>query len=199
MTRMMATLSRFPKPWTTFLALVLAALVGALDYVTGYDFNVTALYLIPVCWACWAAGRAAGVFLATACAVIFAVAELMSGHVHEHPWFPYWNALVLLSVFVGAVYALGAVLEARNSMREGESRFQALFSQSLVGVAQVDTTTGRWVRVNQRLCDMLGYPTATGWSTPTWNGYPAQPYAYTPPPLQPLLTLIRGLGAVTPS
>jgi hypothetical protein len=36
------------------------------------------------------------------------------------------------------------------------------------------------------------YPsTASGWSTPTWNGYPAQPY--------PLLTLTLGSGAVTPS
>jgi hypothetical protein len=43
------------------------------------------------------------------------------------------------------------------------------------------------------------YPsTASGWSTPTWNGYPAQPYVYTPP-VQPVLTLIRGPGAVTPS
>ena len=43
------------------------------------------------------------------------------------------------------------------------------------------------------------YPsTASGWSTPTWNGYPARPYAYTPP-VQPVLTLVSGLGTVTPS
>ena len=44
------------------------------------------------------------------------------------------------------------------------------------------------------------YPsTATGWSTPTWNGYPAQPYTYTPPKQLPVLSLRRGLGTVTPS
>jgi hypothetical protein len=44
------------------------------------------------------------------------------------------------------------------------------------------------------------YPsTASGWSTPTWNGYPAQPYAYTPAGQQPLLTLTLGSGAVAPS
>jgi hypothetical protein len=37
------------------------------------------------------------------------------------------------------------------------------------------------------------YPSsASGWSTPTWNGYPAQPYV-------PLLSLTFGSGAVTPS
>jgi hypothetical protein len=44
------------------------------------------------------------------------------------------------------------------------------------------------------------YPsTASGWSTPTWQGYPAQPYDYTPIPPQPLLTLTFGSGAVMPS
>ncbi len=44
------------------------------------------------------------------------------------------------------------------------------------------------------------YPsTALGWSTPSWNGYPAQPYNYTPPQPPSVLSLIRSLGTVTPS
>jgi len=46
---------------------------------------------------------------------------------------------------------------AEEALREGESRFQALFDQSLVGAALVETATGRWTRVNQRFCDLLGY------------------------------------------
>jgi hypothetical protein len=44
------------------------------------------------------------------------------------------------------------------------------------------------------------YPrTATGWTTPfsTWSGYRAQPYDY-PPGQRPILSLMQGLGAVTP-
>jgi len=44
------------------------------------------------------------------------------------------------------------------------------------------------------------YPsTASGWSTPTWNGYAAQPYNYAPPGQLPLLMLSLGAGTVTPS
>lgn len=57
MRRLLAGLARLPKPWTTFLALVLAVLVGVLDYATGYDLQVTGFYLIPIGWASWAAGR----------------------------------------------------------------------------------------------------------------------------------------------
>jgi len=37
-----------------------------------------------------------------------------------------------------------------------EERFRATFEQAAVGIGHT-TTDGRWVRVNQRLCDMLGY------------------------------------------
>ena len=80
MRRLLAGLLRLPRPWTLFLALVLAVLVGVLDYVTGYDLHVTAFYLLPVCWAGWAAGRKAGLFLTAACTVIFAAASLMTRH-----------------------------------------------------------------------------------------------------------------------
>ena len=41
--------------------------------------------------------------------------------------------------------------------------------------------------------------TASGWSTPTWYGYPAQPSNYTPPAQPSVLSLRRGLGTLTPA
>ena len=121
MRRIRARLSRLPKPWITFLALVLAMLVGVVDYVTGYDLQVTAFYLVPICWASWAAGRKPGLFLAAACTVIWGVAALMSGHIYEHPAIPFWNALMLLAVFVVAVYSFTAFLNAYRSLVEAQA------------------------------------------------------------------------------
>jgi PAS domain S-box-containing protein len=39
---------------------------------------------------------------------------------------------------------------------DGQS-YQAIFEQSAVGVAQIETATGRFIRVNQHFCSMLGY------------------------------------------
>jgi signal transduction histidine kinase len=121
MRRLQAGLSQLPRPWITFLALVLATSVGVLDCVTGYDFQVTAFYLVPICWAGWAAGRKAGLFLAAVSAVLIEVANLLSSHTYEHPMIPFWNALMLLVVFVAAVYSVTAALDAYRSLAEAQA------------------------------------------------------------------------------
>jgi PAS domain S-box-containing protein len=50
-----------------------------------------------------------------------------------------------------------AQLEAANrGLEEREERFRATFEQAAVGLAHM-APDGRWLRVNQRLCDILGY------------------------------------------
>lgn len=41
---------------------------------------------------------------------------------------------------------------------ERERTFRTIFEQAAVGVAMIETTSGRFVRVNRRYADMLGYP-----------------------------------------
>ncbi len=45
---------------------------------------------------------------------------------------------------------------AEDRLSRSELRFRAIFEQAAVGMAQV-ASTGRWLRVNQKLCDILGY------------------------------------------
>ncbi|MBI4879993.1 MAG: PAS domain S-box protein [Planctomycetes bacterium] len=45
---------------------------------------------------------------------------------------------------------------AEIGLRESESRFRAIFEQAGVGVAQIEAATGRFVRANQRYCDIVG-------------------------------------------
>jgi len=45
---------------------------------------------------------------------------------------------------------------AEEALRQSEERFRATFEQAAVGMAQVDPG-GSWLRVNQRLCEIVGY------------------------------------------
>ena len=54
------------------------------------------------------------------------------------------------------VQARTAELEfANESLRSSEARFRAIFEQAAVGVGLIETSTGRFIRVNQRYCDLM--------------------------------------------
>lgn len=46
---------------------------------------------------------------------------------------------------------------SEERLRHGEEQFRATFENAAVGMAHV-STDGRWVRVNSRLCEIVGYP-----------------------------------------
>ena len=46
--------------------------------------------------------------------------------------------------------------QADEALRASEARFEATFEQAAVGIAQL-SLDGRWLRVNRKLCEILGY------------------------------------------
>lgn len=49
--------------------------------------------------------------------------------------------------------------QVEAALRESEERFRATFEQAAVGIAQV-APDGRWLQVNRKLCDIVGYSRA---------------------------------------
>lgn len=47
--------------------------------------------------------------------------------------------------------------QSAAALRASEARFEATFNQAAVGIAHV-ALDGTWLRVNQKLCDIVGYP-----------------------------------------
>jgi PAS domain S-box-containing protein len=75
------------------------------------------------------------------------------------------ESLLMLQSFVciiavTAVALAGAVAErtkAEAALRDSEQRFRTIFEQAAVGVARIETPIGRFRRINQRYCDIVGY------------------------------------------
>jgi two-component system, cell cycle sensor histidine kinase and response regulator CckA len=45
---------------------------------------------------------------------------------------------------------------AETTLKESESRSRAIFEQTAVGVAEIETATGRFIRVNNKFCEIAG-------------------------------------------
>jgi two-component system, cell cycle sensor histidine kinase and response regulator CckA len=107
---------------------------------------------------------------------------------------------VLLSVVVGRYRKLRgevallakevALQEAQDSARQFEQGYHAIFENTPLGIAEVDSATGRFQRVNRALCEILGYPAgellARTWMDVTHPG-----------DLQRSLDGARGVGAAS--
>ncbi len=58
--------------------------------------------------------------------------------------------------FLTYVLDINKEKRAEDALRESEERFRATFENAAVGMAQV-ALDGRWLRVNERLCEITGY------------------------------------------
>jgi PAS domain S-box-containing protein len=47
--------------------------------------------------------------------------------------------------------------QADLALRESEEQFRAMFETASIGMAQADPTTGQWLRVNRKMCEITGY------------------------------------------
>jgi len=58
---------------------------------------------------------------------------------------------------ISATRDVTAQINYENVLRESEARFRAIFELAAVGVAFVELSTGKFLQVNQRFCEILAY------------------------------------------
>lgn len=95
----------WPHPMLVFgLCLALLAVLGWVDYATGYELGFFVFYSLPVGLAAWYVGRWPAVFVALAASVTWWLADYLSGAKYSSPFYYYWNSTVhFLSFVINAV------------------------------------------------------------------------------------------------
>ncbi|HZK61747.1 MAG TPA: PAS domain S-box protein, partial [Anaerovoracaceae bacterium] len=58
---------------------------------------------------------------------------------------------------VGVIQDITEQNRAKQDLRKSETRFRTFFNHAAVGVALIESKTGRYLDINQRYCDFLGY------------------------------------------
>ncbi len=148
------------KPWqlryalavvTVGLSLLLTLLLRQILHTTP-----SLLFFAAVMFSSWYGGIGPGL-LATVLSIFSISYFLLS------PVFALSYALtdiLLLGVFTLVALLTSwlntARMQVEEKLRQSEQQFRATFNQAAVGIAHV-AENGRWLRVNQKLCDIIGY------------------------------------------
>jgi len=82
--------------------LVLTAIIGTLDFWTGFEVSLSPWYLVPILLVAWYAGRSYGFIVAAVSAVVWLWADLAAGHIYQNPLVPYWKTVAIFGEFLVA-------------------------------------------------------------------------------------------------
>lgn len=100
-------------------AVLLTAAIGLLDWWTGWEVSVLALYLVPSGIAGWYAGRRVGIAVAVLGSLAWLVADLWAGHTYSHPAIPYWNTVPRVAIFAAFGVLAAELRQARERAARG--------------------------------------------------------------------------------
>ena len=93
-------LERQSKLWLWVEAIALALVVGAVDYVTGYEVSMVLFYSVPILFIVWFCDRISGVLMAVFCTIVWWWADEAAGHLYTASWHQVWETLVILAYFL---------------------------------------------------------------------------------------------------
>ena len=109
--------SRATAFWV-FFSLVIVAIVGVVDYLTGFELDFFAFYLIPVCLAVWYVGRGFGIFVSALCVVVSTAGDVIAGARYSSSLVPVWNTAIALTFFLVVVWILAKLRSLNNELEE---------------------------------------------------------------------------------
>ena len=106
-----------PAVWSFVQALVLLAVVGFLDYITGFEMAFYPFYAIPILFMVWLGDRAQALVICVLCAVVWWWADAAAGHIYEHEWLRAWDAFIRFMFFLVVTFAGAAYKQQRATVR----------------------------------------------------------------------------------
>ena len=94
------------KPALLLMGTVFLALVGTVDYATGYEVSFSVFYLLGVGLAAWFVGRSFGIWMSVLSVAVWLVGDVASGAKYSTPLIPAWNAMIFLVFYFIVVWLL---------------------------------------------------------------------------------------------
>jgi diguanylate cyclase (GGDEF)-like protein len=106
------------KAFILIAGLVLTALIGLADFLTGYELAFSVFYVLPIFLVTWFAGSGLGFLVSATSAVVLMGTEIAAGHPYSHPLIAYWNTFIRFFLFIILTQLVSALRSALQRERE---------------------------------------------------------------------------------
>ncbi|GBE03733.1 alkaline phosphatase synthesis sensor protein PhoR [bacterium BMS3Abin09] len=100
------TLNKRSRAFLTASGFALLVLIWVIDYWTGPEFSSLLLYLVPVIFVTWFAGRWPGILLSVASSAAWLLTDAIARYPYPHMLIPLWSMVEKLGIFLIVVYIL---------------------------------------------------------------------------------------------
>jgi len=138
---------------------VMLAAIGTLDFITGDEFDLDVLYLLPIALVTWASGRNAGLVTALAASGVWWLTDRYAGH-DTFPFYFFWSWISIIVTFSVVVIIIAKLKEAQNksqtALHRSEGRYQELVTAVPYGIFESDLS-GTITLANPAFHRILGY------------------------------------------
>ena len=113
------------KPFFAASGFLFIAVIGVIDYLSGYELAFSVFYLIPVALLAWAVGMWPGLIGSLAGALVWGFVDVTAGHVYSNAFIVYWNGAMRFLTYAVMTLLLSLLKESIRHERE-QSRIDYL-------------------------------------------------------------------------
>jgi len=138
------------------LSLEIVAVVGLVDFLTGFELNFFAFYLIPVILAVWCVGRTFGICVSALCVVVSIAGDVIAGARYSSSLVPLWNTAIALTFYFVVVWILSNLRSLHDELEERvRQRTAALNNEMQERMRLEEEILSISEREQQRICHDL--------------------------------------------
>jgi signal transduction histidine kinase len=106
------------RAFRVILSLEIVGAVGLFDYITGFELNFFAFYLVPVILAVWFVGRGFGIFISALCVAVSIAGDVIAGARYSSSFVPVWNTTIALAFYLVVVWILAKLHSLHDELEE---------------------------------------------------------------------------------
>ena len=146
MNRIDAYLSTLSPPRVLAACLLLVAVIGLMDYHSGYEMNFALVYLAPIFITAWALGTHAAIVMSIIATVGWYLSILHMHYDYSQPWLHIWDGGIQFAMFV--IFGI-VISKLKTALGHADERFATVLEGLDAAVYVSDLETGEVVYANE--------------------------------------------------